>query len=203
MGHSKSQCAAELGMSKYMINKTLVADPEASRAWADGRNSSENTDRKHTLRHAEMRGDVGRPRTELSSGDIRLARKSAELGLNGAMIADNLGIGETTFYTLKKENADLHAAVKKGRSKAQTKLARTAYEVAVKDKNVTMLIFLLKTRLGYRDVSSIEHTGRDAGPMRIITEGEMADNTPEMMASAWNQVKDGLAILKPDAEEQG
>lgn len=53
-----------------------------------------------------------------------------------------------------------------GEALGDSKLYETAFSIATKQKNVTMLIFLMKTRLGLKETVCNEVTGADGGPLQ-------------------------------------
>lgn len=70
--------------------------------------------------------------------------------LSSAQIADFLGIGRTTFYTLMNRDADLAERYKRGRARAVGAVAQSLITKA-RGGNVTAMIFYLKTQGGWRE----------------------------------------------------
>ena len=50
---------------------------------------------------------------------------------------------------------------------AMSEVAKTAYKMAISGQYPAMTMFLLKTRLGWRETSAIAHTGKDDGPIEV------------------------------------
>ena len=196
---TKVQCAKKLGIHRETLNKYLRDNAEAQNAWAEGRNKPKEHVKKLPRKYVKMNGEVGRPKDVFTPAELRLARESARIGLTRDLIAHVLGISTRNLMYRMKEDQELSAAIHEGQTLAYMEIARSAHELAVKDKNHSMLIFLLKTRFGYRDVAQIEHTGRGGGPIRIVHENDLS--SPEEIAATWNEVKDGLAIFQPEDED--
>lgn len=96
---------------------------------------------------------------------LKTVETLAGLGLNHAQIAANFNITENTFTNYKKQNPDLVLAIEKGKAKAITNVARTAYEMAVSKEHPSMTQFWLKNRSKgeWADKQTIEHEGRIEG----------------------------------------
>ena len=98
----------------------------------------------------------GRPRKTYDPRASAMVQALAQYGVPYQRIRAVLAsagfepIGETKFVELYKEELE------KGRSLGDSKLMETAFKLAVEDRNVTMLCFLLKTRLGLRETGPIE-----------------------------------------------
>lgn len=88
-----------------------------------------------------------------------VVRALAKYGVRQHDIAVQIGV--TTGTLVKYYREDLDA----GMAEAAEGLAKTAYQMAM-DGDVRMMIFLLKTRLGYRETTRIECSGPDGEPIK-------------------------------------
>jgi len=88
----------------------------------------------------------------------------AGCGVTQAIIAEYLGIVPGTFASHLASNVRLKTIQAKAAGRAKEKLIRNAYEMALLDKNVTMTIFLLKARCGFREntADTMEEVGSKA-----------------------------------------
>lgn len=106
----------------------------------------------------EAKRKRGRP-TVATDEKRAQVRRMAKIGMRTKDIAAILGISNKTLYNSFSE--DLAA----GEAEASNELTKTAFNLAL-NGNVPMCIFLLKTRLGYKDKQVLEHTGLDGGPIK-------------------------------------
>ncbi len=100
--------------------------------------------------------------------DIQRIEGMARVGLCNEDIAHILGMNPRTFdrhIAAQKELFDkgdtaerfnLYAALQRGKAQAGWKIASTAFDVATKDRNVPMLMWLTKVRLGWREKIEVE-----------------------------------------------
>ena len=88
-----------------------------------------------------------------------LVRALAKYGVRQREIAVQLGVRTGTL--IKYYSAELDA----GMAEAAEGLAKTAYQMAM-DGDVRMMIFLLKTRLGYKETTRVECSGPDGAPIK-------------------------------------
>lgn len=88
-----------------------------------------------------------------------IVRALAKYGVRQHDIAVQIGVTAVTLA--KYYRAELDA----GMAEAAEGLAKTAYQMAM-DGDVRMMIFLLKTRLGYRETTHIECSGPDGAPIQ-------------------------------------
>lgn len=88
-----------------------------------------------------------------------IVRALAKYGVRQREIAVQIGVSTGTLT--KYYSAELDA----GMAEAAEGLAKTAYQMAM-DGDVRMIIFLLKTRLGYRETTHIECSGPDGAPIQ-------------------------------------
>jgi hypothetical protein len=92
-----------------------------------------------------------RAKIVIDTDQVNLVSRLAGLGLNMQQVADALGISKDTLERRIKEDERLQAAVAKGRAKAATKVAETAFRLATSGEHPSMTMFWLKTRLGWRE----------------------------------------------------
>ena len=88
-----------------------------------------------------------------------LVRALAKYGVRQREIAVQIGVSTGTL--IKYYSAELDA----GMAEAAEGLAKTAYQMAM-DGDVRMMIFLLKTRLGYKETTRVECSGPDGAPIQ-------------------------------------
>lgn len=111
--------------------------------------NAQNADATSLSENAEKKG-MGRTRAII---DWDKVDHLIVTGSNGVQVAANLGICADTLYRhVESEKGMTFAAYfQEKRSKGDSILHNTQYEVAVKTKNPSMLIWLGKQRLGQRD----------------------------------------------------
>lgn len=88
-----------------------------------------------------------------------IVRALAKYGVRQHDIAVQIGVAKGTLVKYYSEDLDA------GMAEAAEGLAKTAYQMAM-DGDVRMMIFLLKTRLGYRETTHIECSGPDGAPIQ-------------------------------------
>lgn len=88
-----------------------------------------------------------------------IVRALAKYGVRQREIAVQIGVSTGTL--IKYYSAELDA----GMAEAAEGLAKTAYQMAM-DGDVRMMIFLLKTRLGYKETTRVECSGPDGAPIQ-------------------------------------
>lgn len=88
-----------------------------------------------------------------------IVRALAKYGVRQYDIAVQIGV--TTGTLVKYYRPELDA----GMAEAAEGLAKTAYQMAM-DGDVRMMIFLLKTRLGYKETTRVECSGPDGAPIQ-------------------------------------
>lgn len=88
-----------------------------------------------------------------------IVRALAKYGVRQHDIAVQIGVTKGTLVKYYSEDLDA------GMAEAAEGLAKTAYQMAM-DGDVRMMIFLLKTRLGYRETTRIECSGPDGEPIQ-------------------------------------
>lgn len=106
------------------------------------------------------RDKAGRPRKVKDPRASSIVKALAQYGVPQDRICTVLaesGFEKISYATLEREYADELAT---GKAMGESKLMETAFKLA-SDGNVTMLIFLLKTRLGLRETNRVEMTSPD------------------------------------------
>lgn len=98
----------------------------------------------------------GRPEIKITPKELEQAKTLAGYGLTNEQIATIIGIGKSTINT----KPELLEAIKLGKDLAAGNLHKTAYELAVKDKNPAMIMFLLKCKHGFREKNELDVTHR-------------------------------------------
>ena len=88
-----------------------------------------------------------------------IVRALAKYGVRQHDIAVQIGVAKGTLIKYYSEDLDA------GMAEAAEGLAKTAYQMAM-DGDVRMMIFLMKTRLGYRETTRIECSGPDGEPIK-------------------------------------
>ena len=96
--------------------------------------------------------------------DLLKVESLAANGLTQEQIALALGISESTLYLNKRENEDFAEAIKRGQAKGVAVVTNKLME-AIKDGNMTGMIFFLKCKAGWKDTQVLDHTSSD-GSMR-------------------------------------
>lgn len=118
---------------------------------------------KSQLDKKQRRNVGGRSgRIVFTPDQVQQIEKLAAIGMSDEQIAWVMGVGESTLQLKVRADQEKHAsgkaksdnvyvAMKRGRSKGDALLAQTAFDMATKDKNVSMVIFLAKTRLRWAE----------------------------------------------------
>jgi len=94
----------------------------------------------------------GRPATlKLDYLTLRLIDKLARIHCTQSEIAGVLGVRRETFNRWMSQNDEARVTFEEGFEHGSKSLRRAQFEVAIQDKNPTMLIWLGKQYLGQRD----------------------------------------------------
>lgn len=92
-----------------------------------------------------------------TDAELEQVEKLASIGITEEMIADYLGVSVSTFQAAwKKNRSGLRQRISKGRARAGAVVANKAFQMASSGENTTMTIFWLKTRLRWKETSSLE-----------------------------------------------
>lgn len=107
---------------------------------------------------------MGRPPVT-DSIDLAEVTRLAALGMNQAMIAEGLGIGTTSWFKAKANNAEFAAAYKRGIHKARIQVLQRLHAAA--DKNFAVPMFMSKQPhlLGFSDQQPVAGIG---GKLEIV-----------------------------------
>lgn len=108
----------------------------------------------------ESKNKGGRPLTTLNDKQIKEVTELAESGLNCEQIAHYFGMGETTFFELKKRNEKVSEAYKKGKA-AGIKKATGLLWSKMMDGDTTSIIFYLKTQARWSEKNNLNVTSED------------------------------------------
>jgi len=121
--------------------------------------------------------------------DIQEVEALAGLGFSEEEIAISLGISQDTIDRRKKENADIADAIKRGKAKAKRKVTSKLME-KIEAGDLGAIIWYEKTRLGFSDKQTVEHTGKDGGAIEINTDGSVTDEQrAERLIALANRVR--------------
>lgn len=93
-------------------------------------------------------------------------RALSEIHATESEAAGVLGIKLSTFKECLRIDNAARAAWESGRANGKVSLRRKQWKLA--DNNAGMAIFLGKQYLGQSDVSVVEHSGRDGGPIKTL-----------------------------------
>lgn len=103
--------------------------------------------------------------------DVAKVEKLAEICQNDAEIAYAIGVCPRTFTT-KKQNPEIQEALERGRARANTFVAGKLMQ-AIKDGNVTAMIFWLKSRGGWMETD--RHEVEVNQPVQIVVKNDLKD----------------------------
>ena len=134
--------------------------------------------KKTTKKKSVKKNPSGRPKIQL---DLEQVEELASRGLSNEQIAYSLGIGQTTLYVNKRENADFVEAIKRGKAKGIRDVANALVEKALSG-DTTAMIFFLKSQAQWREINRTELTGADGGTVKTEQLGALSN--AELMAIA-------------------
>lgn len=101
----------------------------------------------------------GRPKGSgakvLTEEQKKLAGQLAAVGCNLDQIAAMLGMEPRTLDKIIERDPSVSFAISKGRSRGISKVASTAYQMAVSGKQPAMTIFFLKTRARWAEAKDV------------------------------------------------
>ncbi|SEN72594.1 Helix-turn-helix domain-containing protein [Loktanella fryxellensis] len=108
---------------------------------------------------------MGRPFKTLTPAQIAEVETLAAI-LTSEQVADYLGIGRRTFYSMMARDHEIAARYKKGRARAIGSIAQTLISKA-RSGDTTSMIFYLKTQGGWRETVQLEtfEMDRPASPV--------------------------------------
>lgn len=102
----------------------------------------------------------GRPSIPITDKDRKTIRAAAGYGLTNAQVAVLVGMAQRT---LERSCA---AELSSGRVEASAQVQQTAFTMAMSGKVPAMTIFWLKVRCGWKESSTVSHTGPDGGAIQ-------------------------------------
>lgn len=112
----------------------------------------------------------GRPPYKPTEKDRGIVEGMAASGIPHLDIAKTLGIARLTLEKHYREELDV------SHIKANYQVSRVAHQMAVSGLHPSMTIWWEKTRMGYREKTITEHTGKDGGPIETKTTVTNYDN---------------------------
>lgn len=106
---------------------------------------------------------MGRPegttKFDFNEEQAKRVEAMAAVGLRNDQISSIEGMSPFTLKNLYQERLTI------GRAKGINNAAQTLYELAVKKKNLSALIFFLKTKGRWKETQGIELSGPDGEPL--------------------------------------
>lgn len=140
---------------------------------------------------------MGRSKKEIDPRDYPKLQTMSGFGIPLEQIAAVLEISPSTLKRRIAESEELSDLVEKGRGTVNTTVVTSLYESAVKRHNVAAQIFWCKTRMGWREVQRIEHTGAGGGSVAVryqnMTEDEVDRRAKAAMDELRELVKEGAS----------
>lgn len=118
----------------------------------------------------------------------------AGFGLSTDKIAILLGVSERTLQRAAEHDHTVRDTLERGRAKVELQVRKGAYDAA-KAGNVTMQIFLLKTKYGFREVERLELTGADGGPIET-KKIDMSDEELDKRLAKYDRALEYIARKK-------
>ena len=100
---------------------------------------------------------------EFSPEQLGILQSLAGLGLTVPKIAAYFNMSKATFERRCHQQPDIADALEKGRAVAQSKVMKTAYDMAVSGKHPVMTIFWLKTQAKWQSVERVQLENPDGG----------------------------------------
>lgn len=112
---------------------------------------------------------MGRPRLEIDEDQIL---KLAQFGMTDQEMVSLLEISLSTLNNFR-------SIIQKGRSNLSQSIKRTQLEVALKERDKTMLIWVGKQYAGQKDKRDLEHSGEVSSPQIIFYGNEVPEQWNE------------------------
>lgn len=106
-----------------------------------------------------------------SPQSMKVIANLSKMGMPTNQIAAAFGMGKTQFYERMRQNPEISRTIKANRSKAYSTLLKTAFNLATKEKNERMIIWLAEKW----DYSS-ETDGDAVDNIRDVNEASGRDN---------------------------
>lgn len=126
----------------------------------------------------------GRPPIEITQEMLGQVEVLAGQGLTAEQIANCLGIGRTTLYDKINDNEDFSNAIKEGQGKAAGFVTGKLFD-HIRNGNLAAIFFYCKTRLGWKETTRNEHTGKDGAPLQLESHQK---NALEAMNERFTQI---------------
>jgi hypothetical protein len=132
------------------------------------------------LKARKVRRPNGRPMHERTEQSIAQVKTLAIAGVRQELIARVLGISVPTLTKHYREELDLATV------QANAAVARNLYSKATGNgpNSITAAIFWLKCRAGWKDTSTIEHTGLNGAPIEIQSSKKLSPEDEDKMRKA-------------------
>ena len=108
--------------------------------------------------------------------DPKIVEGMAFGGATDQEIADYVGCERST---ITKRFSQILTKARAGRN---IQLRKKQYQIAM-EGNPTMLVWLGKVHLGQRETTVTEHTGKDGGPIEILTPEQKAARVQELLTT--------------------
>jgi len=104
---------------------------------------------------------VGRKPHKPTDENRKMIEKMSAVGIDQESIAKVMGMSVETLFKYYKPELEMAS------TKANTSVAGALYRNAI-GGNVAAQIFWCKTRMGWREKSEVEHTGKDGAPLLAV-----------------------------------
>jgi hypothetical protein len=132
---------------------------------------------------------TGRKKIEFSDEMIRKIETLAAQGMSQDQISYALGISKGTYFKEKRNNPTINDVWSRGKAMGIAKVSNALFQAAM-GGNVTAMIFWLKANAGWRDVSSVEMTGKDGGPIEVSDAKERLHEKLEKLVAIASEGED-------------
>jgi hypothetical protein len=143
---------------------------------------------------------VSRPHITLTDAQ-RAEVETLAAVLNAEQIADFLGFGRTTFFSLLKRDEDLAERYKRGKARAIGAVAQSLVTKA-RAGNVTAMIFFLKTQGGWRESVDVAVAPPSESQIDLSTLTDEELNGLLVYADALNRAQEAL-VAEKDKKDGG
>lgn len=112
---------------------------------------------------------------------IETVEKLAAFGLSVDKISDFIGVGQKTFYNWRQKNEDLRVALQRGQAKGVAK-AGAKLLVAIENGEPWAIKFYLKSKGGFSEHMSIDHTSSDGSMSPAVNYEQIKQASAEALA---------------------
>lgn len=131
------------------------------------------TPKKTVRKKAAPKRKVGRPQHKPTDQDRASVKAMASYGVPEREICVVIGIDAKTLRKHYRDELD------KAHIEANTKVAQSLYDQAVKSGNVSAAIWWTKARMGWKETARQELTGEGGGPVQTVDAALLANLTDE------------------------